>query len=255
MPTTYIIATIAIIILASFIVSAVSYSKQQALKKINHMVKRYHQQADEALSFISLLLRIDEEYDLIIQLQNLVVNALSNAFKFNSQDQMILNNLNTQKTKLNKYKDKQRSIELCCWFTSNSELNTNLSQLAQLNKLLDLYRNKGDLSFSKHQDLQSHIHKLQQELTINSNLYQADLCAEQNNITSYQLYIKRAIQVIKKSTTDSIEKNKMIKVLSERIKEVKRTGKTNNFKNFIKPTEDIAIEKDQETDQEINITE
>jgi hypothetical protein len=255
MPTTYIIASIAIIILASFIISAISYSKQQALKKRKQMLKRYHQQADEALSFISLLLRIDEEYDLIIQLQNLVVNALSNAFKLNSEDQMIVNNLSTQKTKLNEYKDQHRSNELCCWFTSNSELSATQSQLAQLNKLLDLYRNKGDLSFSKHQDLQSHIHKLQHELTINSYLYQADICAEQNNITSYQLNIKQAIQVIKKSTTDSNQKNQNIKELSERIQEVKRTGKTSDFKNFIKPSADIAIEADQKADQETNITE
>ena len=242
MPTTFIIATIAIILIASFILSGISYSRQQALKKRKQMIRRYQQQADEALSYVSLLLRIDEEYDVIIQLQNLVVNALTNAFKINPEDKMTINNLGSQKTKLNDYKEKHRSNELCCWFISDSELSATQSQLAQLNKLFDLYRNKGDLSFSKHQDLQSHIHKLQQDLTINSYLYQADLCAEQNNITSYQLYIKQAIQVIKKSANESNQKNQMIKELSERIQEVKRTGKTSNFKNFIKPTDTLVTE-------------
>ncbi len=247
MPSTFIIAIIAFIIIASFIISAISYSRQQALKKRNQMVKRYLQQADEALSFISLLLRIDKEYDLIIQLQNLVINALSSAYKLNPEDQMIINNLNTQKNKLKEYQKKQRSTQVCCWLSSDSELNTTLTQLGQLNKLFDLYRNKGDLSFTKHQELQKHLFHLQQEVSTNTYLYHADLFAEQNNITSYQLYIKQAIQVIKKSMLEANEKNQRIKELSDRIQEARRTGKVSDLESFIKP-KDVTLEKEQETD-------
>jgi len=248
MPTTFIIAIIAFILIASFIISGVSYSRQQTLKKRKQMVKHFHQQADEALSYISLLLRVDQEYDLIIQLQNLVVNALTSAYKLNSEDKMIINNLSTQKIKLNEYLGNQRPNQICCWFTSASELTATQTQLAQLNKLLDIYRNKGDLSFSKHQEFQSHILTIQQDLTINSYLYQADLFAEQNNITSYQLYIKQAIQVIKKSISETSHKNQRIKELSDRIQEVKRTGKIGEVKNFIKPMDDLAVEKELGTD-------
>ena len=171
---------------------------------------------------------------------------LSSASKLTPEDQMTSNNLSTQKVKLNEYKSEQRSNKICCWLTSDSELTATQTQLAQLKKLFDLYRNKGDLSISKHQELQNHIQTLQLELSTNSYLYQADLCAEQNNITSYQLYIKQAIQVIKKSSTEIDQKNKKIKELSDRIQEVKRTGKVSNFTNFIKPTDPHSIETESE---------
>lgn len=243
MPSTFIITLIAVLIIGSFIVSAISYSRQQALKKKNQMVKRYQQQADEALSYIALLLRLDENYDLVIQLQILVVNALTSASRLTPENKQLQNHLNTQQTKLNEFKSKQRPYEVNCWVTSDSELASLQSQISQLNKLLDLYRNKGDLKLAKHQELQSHIHKLQQELSTNSYLYQADCFAEENNITPYQLYIKQAIQAIKKSTIDNTLKNQKIKELSDRIQEVRRTGKASNLPNFIK-------KKDETNEQE-----
>lgn len=251
MPTTIIIAIIAIFIISSFIISGVSYSRQQALKKRKLMIKRFHQQADEALSYIPLLLRFDPEYDLIIHLQNLIIKALTNAFKLNPQDKMIINNLNTQKIKLNEYQENQRSNQPCYWLASDSELLAIQTQLAHLNKLLDLYRNKGDLSFSKHQEFQNRIHTIQQDLSINSYLFQADLFAEQNNITSYQLFIKQAIQSIKKSTIETNHKNSRIKELSDRIQEVKRTGQIGDLKNLIKPVDNTATEQDTLTNPEV----
>ena len=245
MPTTFIIAVIAVLIIGSFVVSAISYSRQQALKKKKQMVKRYQQQADEALSYISLLLRVDEHYDLISQLQILVVNALTSAVRLNPDDKQLQSHLNTQSIKLNEYRDKQRHNEVCCWVTSDSELASLQSQIGQINKLLDLYRNKGDLNFARHQELQSQVHKLQQDLSINSYLYQADCFAEQNDITPYQLYIKQAIQTLKKSSIDAKLKNNRIKELSDRIQAVKTTGKANVLPSFIKKS-DTLIE-DQES--------
>ena len=152
MPSTFIIALIAALIIGSFIVSAISYSRQQALKKKNQMVKRYQQQADEALSYIGLLLRLDKNYDLVTQLQILVVNALTSALRLTPENKQLKNHLNTQHIKLTEFKSKQRPYEVNCWVTSDSELASLQSQISQLNKLLDLYRNKGDLNFTKHQE-------------------------------------------------------------------------------------------------------
>lgn len=248
----YIISIIALLIISSFIISAISYSRQQALKKRTLMVKRFVQQSDEALGFISLLLRIDHAYELLIQLQTLVVNALGNALKLNPDDQFLHQNLNSQKTKLIEYKENQRSNEVNCWLATDSELTATQSQLNQLNKLLDLYRNQGALSIAKHQQLISHIQKLKDDISTNSYLYQADLYGEQNNLTSYQLYIKQAIQSIKKTQMDGTLKNKRIKELSDRVQEVKRTGKTSHFENFIKPktikSNDVEVNNDIEID-------
>lgn len=249
MPSTFIIALIAALLIGSFIVSAISYSRQQALKKKKQLVKRYQQQADEALSYITLLLRIDENYDLILQLQVLVVNALTSASRLNPEDKQLQGNLVSQKNKLNEFKSKQRPFEACCWVTSDSELASLQSQLSQLNKLLDLYRNKGDLNFTKHQELQLQVNRLQQELSTNSYLYQADCFAVENNITPYQLYIKQAIQAIKKSNIETTAKNAKIKELSDRVNEVKRTGKANNLPYFIKKNEDSSPTENETIDK------
>lgn len=242
MSSIYIISAIVILIVCSFIISAISYTRQQALKKRKLFIKRYVQQADEALAFISLLLRVDQSYDLIIQLQNLAVNAFYSAFSINTDDLSIQQNLKAQKVKLDEYKAHQRQNEVFPWLTTDAEHTATQSQLTQIQKLLDTYRNKGSLKINTHQELTNHIQQLKNQLSINSYLYQADLYGEQNNITSYQLYIKQAIQAIKKSNMDTDEKNKQIKQLSERIQDVKRTGKTTGYSNFVKPNEEISNE-------------
>ena len=234
MPSTFIIAVITALIIGSFVVSAISYSKQQALKKKKQMVKRYQQQADEALSYVSVLLHVDESFTLILQLQTLVVNALTSAARLTPEDRQLQSHLNSQKSALNDFNSKQRPYKVTCWVTSDSELAPIQSQLSQINKLLDLYRNKGDLNHNSHYALQLHLKNLQHELSINSYLYQADCFAEQNNITPCQLYIKQAIQVIKKSALDEKAKNERIKFLSNRIQEIKRTGKASNLESMIK---------------------
>jgi hypothetical protein len=235
MPSTLTLGIITLIIIGSFVVSGYSYARQQALKKRKQMVRKLQLQADEALAFQSLLLKIDASYELLITLQTLVVNALSKALKITPDDSMLAHNLKTQNTRLSEYKDKIRANKVCCWGNSDAELAQAQAQLGQLYKLLDLFRNRGDLSIAQHQNLQSHLKKLQLDFTANSYLYQADNFAEQDNLASYQLYIKQAIQVVKKSDIDTQQKNTRIKELSERINEAKQTGKVSHLAHFIKP--------------------
>tara|TARA_R110002167_G_scaffold81044_15_gene222197 strand:+ start:335 stop:1090 length:756 start_codon:yes stop_codon:yes gene_type:complete len=246
MSSTAIIATIATFLIGSFILSAISYTKQQNLKKRKLILKRLQQQADETLSAIPLLLKVDSEYDLILQLQTLTVSALSKALSLNPADKIIQGNLNIQKGKQSEFKQLKRSNEVTCWLTSDTELASTQSQLAYIEKLLDLYQNNGSLNATKNQELKHHLNVLRHNISINTYLYQADTSGEQNNITSYQLYIKRAMQAIKKSPTDHVQKNQKIKELSERIQEVKRTGRTSGLVNFIKPivtSAEVAIEE------------
>lgn len=210
------------------------------------MLNNLKQQADEVLSATSLLLIVDKDYDLILQLQALAVNTLSQALNLNPDDKEIQASLNTQKLNLNEYRQLQRQNEITYWLTSDAELTSTQSQLASIDKLLDLYRNKGDLSESKHHELKHHLNSLRQQLSENTYLYQADVFGEQNNITSYQLYIKQAIQAIKKSNMEGKQKIQKIKQLSERIQEVRKTGKANAFTNLIKPSESTALDDTEE---------
>ncbi|WP_156499893.1 hypothetical protein, partial [Oleiphilus sp. HI0061] len=76
MNSTLIISLIASIIVISMVASGISYSRQQAMKKRKLRINKLRQQADELLSYTSLLLKIDESYVLITQVQSLAVNAL-----------------------------------------------------------------------------------------------------------------------------------------------------------------------------------
>ena len=136
MHPTFIIALIAALIIGSFIVSAISYSRQQALKKKKQMVKRYQQQADEALSYISVLLQIDEQYGLITQLQILVINALSSAARLNPDDRQLQSHLSTQNNKLNEYKGEQRPNEVYCWAMSYQQIRTYIKLTALQSKII-----------------------------------------------------------------------------------------------------------------------
>lgn len=235
MPSTFTLGMIALIIIGSFVISGYSYSRQQALKKRKQMVRKLQLQADEALAFQALLLRIDASYDLLVPLQSIVVGALSMAQKITPDDTMLAHNLKVQNARLAEYKKNKRDNAIFCWSRSDAELAQAQTQLGQIFKQLDLYRNRGDLSIAQHQKLHSHLKKLQLDLATNTYLYQADNCAEQGNMASYQLYLKQAIQVIKKTEMDDEQKNARIRELSECINEVKRTGKMNHLTNFIKP--------------------
>lgn len=246
MSPTAIITIITVFIIGSFALSGISYTRQQTLKKRKLMLKLLKQQVDEALSAIPLLLQIDKDYDLILQLQIVAVNTLSKVFTLNPDDKTMQASLNTQKTKLNEYKQHQRNNEITCWLASDAALIATQSQLTRIEKLLDLYRNKGEFSETKHLQLKHHLNALREQLSENTFLYQADIFGEQNNITSYQLYLKRAIQVIKKSNVESTQKIQKIKQLSDRIQEVRNTGKANNFTNLIKPSESTALDDTEE---------
>ncbi len=234
MMTTYILGAIALVLIGSVTVSGIVYARQQDLQKRKQMVRKLIAEADEAIAFQSLLLKIDERFDILIKLQNIVVAALKKAQKITPADKMIQHNLSTQAARLDEFNHNKREQPVVCWSTSDAELVHYQTRISQLSKLLDIYRNRGDLSIAEHQAMQTQLKELQFKFTHNSLLYQADTFAEQNNITSYQLYIKQAIQTIRKSDMADDEKNTRIKELSERINSVKETGRTEQLPPFIK---------------------
>ncbi len=234
MMTSYILGTIALVLIGSVTVSGIVYVRQQELQKRKQMVRKLIVEADEAIAFQRLLLKIDKSFDILVTLQNIVVDALKKAQKITPADKMIQHNLSTQAARLAGFNQKKREQPPVCWSTSDAELVHYQTQISQLAKQLDIYRNRGDLSIALHQEMQTHLQKLQFDFTLNSLLYQADTFAEQNNITSYQLYIKQAIQTIRKSGMSDVEKNARIKELSERINTVKETGRTAQLTPFIK---------------------
>ena len=97
MSVSVIISVIAALIVISMLISGISYSRQQALEKRQRKINKYCQQADEVTSHISLLLKIDKEFNLITQLQSLIVSAIQNAHKLAPHDQTINDNLQFQK--------------------------------------------------------------------------------------------------------------------------------------------------------------
>jgi hypothetical protein len=225
MPVSSIITIISALIILSMIVSGISYSRQQAMAKRQKKISQYRQQVDEILGHIAFLLKVDPDYQLVTQLQVLAVNTLKLANNLSPQDSIISDNLRIQKQQLNNFKENKRENEVIEFYETETELNQLKSEIGQIEKLLDIYRNRGELSVDKNNALQKHLNKVNIELTINSYMNQARICGEQNNITMYQMHIKQAREVVKKSTLDESDKNKRIKELTEILNEVKKTNK------------------------------
>jgi len=241
MPVSTIITIITVLIIFSMIVSGISYSRQQAMAKLQKKISQYRQQTDEILGHISLLLRVDPEYSLITQLQILAVNTLQLANNLSPQDLIISDNLRSQKEQLNNFKENKRENQVIEFFETETELNQLKSQIGQISKLLDIYSNRGKLSIDKSNAFHAHLKNLNLELTVNSHMNQARKCGEKNNVTMYQMHIKQAREVVKKSALDESEKNKRIKKLTDILNEVKRTNKivTDDVE---KPTKELDTE-------------
>jgi hypothetical protein len=235
MTSTLVISLIALTVFISLVASGISYSRQQAMKKRKLQIAKLRQQADELLSYISLLLKIDESYELLVVIESLAVSALKSAYQLAPDDQLILTNLRTQEGKLLGFQSGRRDNKVTCYVVSDIELSQAQSQLGQISKLLDIYRNKGSLTAAKCQEMQIHLQTLKVELNINSNLYQADNFAESGDMTMYQMHIKQALDILKKANLDIDTKNARIRDLSALLAEAKRTNRVVGDKNFIKP--------------------
>lgn len=258
MSSTLVISLIALIVVISLVASAISYSRQQAMKKRKLSISKLKQQADELLGYISLLLKIDESYDLLVEIQSLAVRALKSAYILAPDDQLISTNFHTQEGKLLNFQHGQRNNPVTCYVSSDIELNQALSQIGQISKLLDIYRNKGSLTAAKCQEMQEHLQTLKTELNVNSHLYQADHFGEVRDMTMYQMHIKQAIETLKRNGSDSKEKNDRIRELSSILTEAKRTNKVVGDKNMVKPmnpnqaSENSNRKAPQDTDEALN---
>jgi len=225
MPVSTIITIITVFIILSMIVSGISYSRQQAMAKLQKKISQYRQQVDEALEHIALLLRIDPDYQLLTQLQTLIVRTLQLANNLSPQDQIISDNLSIQKQRLIEFKENKRDIPVIEFLETETELNQLKLQIGQISKQLNIYRNRGELSIDKINTFNTHLKELTLELTINSHMNQARKCGERNDIAMYQMHIKQAREVVKKSAIEESEKNKRIKELTDILNEVKKTNK------------------------------
>jgi len=225
MPVSTIITIITVFIILSMIVSGISYSRQQAMAKLQKKISQYRQQVDEALEHIALLLRIDPDYQLLTQLQTLIVRTLQLANNLSPQNQIISDNLSIQKQRLIEFKANKRDILVIEFLETETELNQLKLQIGQISKQLNIYRNRGELSIDKINTFNTHLKELTLELTINSHMNQARKCGERNDIAMYQMHIKQAREVVKKSAIEESEKNKRIKELTDILNEVKKTNK------------------------------
>ena len=225
MPVSTIITAITILILLSLIISGISYSRQQAMAKLRIKISQYRQQSDELLGHIALLLKVDPQYQLITQLQVIAVNTLKLANSLSPTDQIISDNLRIQNQRLSELKEKKREEPAVEFFETETELNQLKSQIAQISKLLEIYRNRGELSIDKSNTYNAHLKKISFELTVNSHMNQARKCGERDDVATYQMHLKQARDLIKKSEMEENEKNKRIKELNDILNEVKKTNK------------------------------
>jgi len=235
MDITLVFGIITTLILASMVLSGISYNRQQSMKKMRTKINRFKHQADELYGVISLLLKVDDKYELICELQNIVVSSLHGAHLLAPEDTLIATSYQTQATRFQQLKTSTRENKVTCYTTNDTELSQAMSQLMQLSKILDIYKNRGTIAVAKHQELSNHLQTLRVDLDINSNLFQADNFAANGDVTMYQMHLKQALEVLKRSTIENTEKHERIKFLSTMLTEVKKTNTVISDQKLLKP--------------------
>lgn len=225
MDSTVIISAFAGLIIISIMISAISYSRQQALAKRKKLFKKHQSQATEILSVVHMLANIDEKYDLLLLLQKQVVAELLSAVDLFPDESNMNSLLQSETARLAMFKEKKRDEEVRDYCTSDTELNQTRTQLGVANKIIDIFFNRHDISKAKKEELQTHIKHLTLNVEVNSNLHQANKYVEQNDVVMFQIYVKQAMKVLKKTSIEFDNKNARIKQLSDTLKESKSTNK------------------------------
>ncbi|MDX1451319.1 MAG: hypothetical protein R3183_02095 [Oleiphilaceae bacterium] len=223
--STLIFAGIVVLILASLIVSAVTYSRQQAFKAKQKKLAQLKSRSDEVLDHLRLLLQIDENYDIIICLQTQLVRFLRGAIQLEPNDRQLAQSLATHTQNLSLYKEGRRPNAVECFVNSDSELSNAQLKVGQIGKYLDICRNRNWIGVQEHDQMSKHLQYLKLDLDVNSHVNQAQICGSEGDIVMYQLHLKQARDALSKTKLDVPNKNARVKELSEMLNYSKRTGK------------------------------
>ncbi len=237
MSNTFIILSIVIVILVSLLISAISYHRQQNIARKQKKLKMYNKQIEELSRFRNLLLQVDSGYELLCLVQQDIVTALKNSVELEKSDLSLTKQLEAQQQNLSMFQASKRTNEIKSCMTSDAELNGALFQLNQLLKALDLKKNGGQLSDSRHAELRSRIQYIKFNLEIETNLFKAEEYAHKRDVVMYQLHLKKARDILKKAPIDNDTKNKRIRELTEKINASKRSNSVFESNDSPTPTD------------------
>ncbi len=223
-PTTA-FAIIILVVIAALTLSAISYSRQQAIKAQKARLAQLKSSADEIYHHLSLFLRIDPDYQTITLLQNLLIHTLKTASDIVPQDTELRDRLAKSATNLAMYKGGSRANEIQYYVLSDNELTELHSQLGQACKFIDICKNRGIINLSQHAKIITHLQHIKLEVDINSHVVQANQCALDGDMVSYQLHLKQAKETLSRSKLNIPDKLARVKRLSEVLNDIKRTNK------------------------------
>lgn len=213
------------LVVVSLVVSSISYNRQKAIAERVKKIKQYKSEAKELLNHIYLLLNIDEDYSLLLTLQRALVAALSNAQDLDASDAEINQAVANERTRLAQFKDAQRVQEVEVAQDSDEALAKCTSQIAQLNKLLDIMANGGRIPLNQAASHKEHLRKLLLDLNVESHFKQASIYGEQGDVALFLTHMKQARDALSKSSLTFDGKNERIKMLSERIDAARKNNK------------------------------
>lgn len=240
MSASLVISIIVIVLVFSLVFSAISYNRQLAIKRRQAQIRKHRQQAKENLALQQLLLKIDPEYPLINLLQRHIVHDLQAACNLSPNDASMTALLSKQKSLFSRYQNEERDNEAQSYVCTDAELSQAQRQLSQISKWIDILQNKGALPINTGRALADHIRRLKLNTDINTHLHQARQYGENNDVSMYQLHIKLARDVLRKSSLEIENKTERIKELTDILNEVKRTNKVVMEKSISGPDENQA---------------
>ncbi|PIE44335.1 MAG: hypothetical protein CSA50_01030 [Gammaproteobacteria bacterium] len=208
------------VFVASVCLSTIAYKKQQRIRYTNNQIRQIRRKIDELSEIKSTLLKTDDEYDILLFLQQKILAYLSRIHALKPNATEINEEINKEAYHLDNYKNGIRKNEIQKAVENDSEIKSTNIRLSALIRLLLATEKMGSISKGKCADLIYHTQKLKLDIEVESHLKQSESYLANDDRVTAQTHLKQAKKALRSSPVEYPEKTQQIKEISARIKAI-----------------------------------
>jgi len=218
------IIVLAVLMIASLVISGVVYTRQQALAQRESQTKHLKQNFQETEHIFNFIMKVDDQPDIAIALHNQLLDLAHQLLKINKKSeefQSLFGRLKAQAAELKEGTLKPRGEQTVA---NDTMLQKNSTLLNATGQRLSRLKVRGLLPVAQYEEHLSHLKKLVFTIEYDSHMAMADKQIEDNNIVKAIDHLKHARDTLKKTRADIEDKNGKIKTLSDQIQCLLREG-------------------------------
>ncbi|MCP5161758.1 MAG: hypothetical protein H7A00_08820 [Hahellaceae bacterium] len=210
------------IFIASAIFSGLAYRKQQALSFRKSQIRQIKSRIDSLKDNLSMLLRVDKEYQLIQLIQEQIILFSKKLTDLAPEDEALLRQLDEELKLADLFENKNRPNDIRQAMDNDQELSIANFQLVQAAKFLNKHKKQGRIPQGKYSELILHLQRLTLDVDVASHIAQADRYIAANDRIIAQSHLKQAKETLRTNPIDYPEKAELMKDLGDRIKSLQR---------------------------------